>query len=174
MDSRARTDDVQPVNGQAACLRAAAVLGAVAASTVALPLVLWLVERALIVHELLGPARDSIFEAVQTVASVTQTATYVVLPIVAILFAGYLTANRDLPVLPAAAGVFLGTLVAPVGHVALDVLVYGGQDLLGAASFATFAGWTITLVLPAVLAVFVGSVLDDLWERSVGVRGVDG
>lgn len=174
MDPHSRTDGSgQPLTSRGAFLRATAVVGAVATSIVVLPLVLWLFEQALIVHELLGPAREGIFETVRTLATATETVTYVVLPTVAILFAGYLSASRDFPALPAAAGVFAGTLVAPVGHVFLDVAIYGGQPLLGTESFATFAGWTTMLVAPAILAVFVGAVLDDLWERSAGARGVE-
>lgn len=97
----------------------------------------------------------------------------VLLPLLAMLLAFYLTAARDLPAAPVAAGAFLGSLLAPIGFVLGEVYLRPLDTVLvSGEAFYTFATVTLVFVVPVFLAALFGGIIDELWEQGVRWRGL--
>lgn len=150
---------------------AAIVVGAVAAGTVFLQVVNWFLWEHVVTSARFAPPGSDAAATVASVSELVWTLASVVLPLVGVLLAFYLTSARDFPLAPAAAGAFLGGVIAPIGHVATGPLLFGNPSLLDAGTVSVFAEWTFRLVLPVVLAVLFGAVIDDLWDRGERVVG---
>jgi len=144
---------------------AALVVGAVAAGTLFLQVVNWFLWEHVVTSARVAPPGSDAASAITSISELVWTLASVVLPLVGILLAFYLTAARDFPLAPAAAGAFLGAVLAPIGHVATGPLLFGNPSLLDAGTVSVFAEWTFRLVVPVLLAVLFGAVIDDLWER---------
>lgn len=108
-----------------------------------------------------------------TISEISIFLAFPVVPLLAVVLGFYLTASLDLPVVPAVAGSFLGAIVAPIGYVVATALVSPIElALLGPDAFGSFALTTVVYVVPVLLAVGFGGVLDDLRERGARLRGI--
>lgn len=165
-------DATEPQPDELAGFRQAAlVVGALAACSVFLTqMAWWPIQEAL----LLVTNRPATTTAGATAGALGELLWFVgtrVLPLLAILLAFYLTAGRDLPAAPVAAGAFVGSLVAPIGFVlGATFLRPVDATLLGADALFRFATLTLGFVVPPLLAALLGGAMDDLWKRGARLR----
>lgn len=111
-------------------------------------------------------AVSSLFEG----SSLLWTASTRVVPVVAILAGGYLTARRDLPVTPCLAGALLGGLVAVVGHPLALALIVETPAFSYEPLVMSSLRWIGRFVVPVLLAVLLGGAVDGMRERGAAWR----
>lgn len=168
------TDDARTDRRGAETVRYSALLiGSVAACSVALTQVV----PELLFGVLFSTSSDPATGAGATwVASIAESLWFVgtrAMPLLAVLLAFHLTAVRELPAAPVAAGAFLGALLAPIGFVLGEVYVRPlDTALVSGEAFYTFATLTVFFVVPVLLATALGALFEDRFEPGARWRGL--